>query len=128
MTLHTYFPAILVGCVLLVSAGFASADNVDCVDKARCIDGAKVVRASDLKKPSPQRAKVSPEAQTYAAARKAREAAWANRPVSNHRLPHDAATVAAARSILLLRDTESSALRRENVAALDLKDQPWFKF
>jgi hypothetical protein len=134
MTIPYYSNAIFLGYVLIASAGFARADIVQCAGQertvndadGRCQNGANSVRAST--KPSAQRTKVPSPARTYAAAREARDAAWAKRPASKHKLPHDAATLEAARSSLLLMDNESSLLRQQKLAALDRKDQRWFKF
>jgi hypothetical protein len=135
MTLHYFSRTIFLGCMLVVFAGVARADIVQCVDgtgtvsymDVPCQKGANVARASALTKPSALRANVSSPARPTAAARAAREVAWKKRPASNHRLARDVATLEAARSSLLQMDNESSLLRRQKLVALE-QDRRWFKF
>jgi hypothetical protein len=136
MTHHYFTHTIFLGWILVVFAGFARADTVQCVDETGtvtytdvpCENGADAARASALTDSSPVRAKVSSPAGTFTAVGEARESAWVKKPASNRKLAPDVATVKAARSSMLLMDRAASLLRQQKFAALDLRSQRWFDF
>jgi hypothetical protein len=134
---HNYVArTIALGCMLVVFAGFARADIVQCVDDTRavtytdipCRNGDDAARVAVLINPSAAGAKVAPSKRTFAAPRKVREAISVKKRESNRGLALDVTTLKAARSSMLLNDQESYFLRQQKLAALDLKDQRWFNF
>jgi hypothetical protein len=136
MAHHYLSRKIFLGCILVVFSGIASADVVQPIDNTGTDsymdvprrDVADAAPASALANRSAVSAKVSSQARAFAAARKAREAAWTKRAANNHGNARDVATLEAARSSLVLADNASSLLRQQKLAALEKKDLHWFSF
>lgn len=123
---HHFGKTILLGCVLLACAGFATADIGQCnkdgkpvYKNVRCNNAVKIERPSASKKHTSIRAKVSSTNTTVAASSKAHQAAWKKKATSERRFPLDVATAKAARTSMLLIEESWSYLREQKLAALE---------
>lgn len=125
MTRNYITRTIFVSCMLVVIAGFAKADIVQCVDDTGtitytdvpCQIGDDVAQTSALANSSAISPKVSSRADIFVTAGAARKATWGNKSAINRTLALDVVTLKAARSSMLLMDQASSLSRKQKLAA-----------
>jgi hypothetical protein len=122
--------------MLLVFAGPAGADIVQCVDEAGmvtytdvpCKKGVDAAQVSALGNRSTVKLRVASTVGTLAVARVSRDGAWTKAGTGNRRVGLDMETMKAARSTMLMMDRTSSLSHQQNLVALDLRNQRWFDF
>lgn len=124
MTQHRLAHTIVFAWVLIAFAGSAKADIAQCIDEkglttftdTPCDTDVAAPRVSALINTPAIKTKVSLQIRKFAAAEKARVAAWANKRPLGRRLPVDVATLEAGKVSLVAMDHASALLRQQALA------------
>lgn len=133
---HGFLQNALLGCLLLAFGGLSRADIVQCINgsgrvtytNGACedIDGDNRLLMPNNSLELGERAS-PPEAQLGATERKG-QSQVTGLPASRRRVPLDVETMRAAKESLHAMDRTSALLRRQTLAALEIKNRRWYNF